>query len=475
MVSRRRAGILLVLLLFLPAVIFIGRAPARPYSSPTAIRTNDTYALAHAPATNFPTVREDLFSSIELQRSETGITVTLPSEPLPPFPVVYGSVTEHRVEANQVIRIGDGSIRLAYIGTATEPLERKGTGPMLRARGRFYTPDLKPITADDRLARGPAYRRELIAHSLPSARFIFAVSNIAEFQVGWFRTFDARTHYSLSRSLNLSANSNTFTFNTDVTLWHQTPIELVGVIGVGPAETHRLNLAEGAELNIPGAELKLLAMVDGTLQVTDNSLSGGKESTSMKVHGPLLPGRPGEFSLLLYCWPPAESLPLTLEAQYHSGKIISPGFRELSAGLLTVELFGKPQEIRELTVKYFRNQHRLIVTLPELPGLPEENRNLQNLFDVRVPHLDLKDPLGLEHGLGHLVQMRVGYIPRKYAGWSARMDPTNTTALAVLQQLEQDLSTKYDHLVVDSERNEIRVQLHFLSIPIIFFQQLIGR
>ena len=48
---------------------------------------------------------------------------------------------------------------------------------------------------------------------------------------------------------------------------------------------------------------------------------------------------------------------------------------------------GKKSEFGEIQIKYYPHIKKLVFRLPELPGLPERNRNLQNLFDAFIPFL----------------------------------------------------------------------------------------
>lgn len=88
-----------------------------------------------------------------------------------------------------------------------------------------------------------------------------------------------------------------------------------------------------------------------------------------------------------------------------------------------------PEELSELRLRYRPHQARLVFELPPLPGIPEFNRNTQNLFDVTVPHLKITRESNLKRAIAKYaaVEMLIpdaafpgAYFPRYYENTTAR-------------------------------------------------------
>ena len=82
-----------------------------------------------------------------------------------------------------------------------------------------------------------------------------------------------------------------------------------------------------------------------------------------------------------------------------------------------------PDDLAELVVRYRPNHARIIFELPPLRGVPAENRHIDNLFDVVVPHLEADEAWNLEWAISTQAGVRFGisdaefpddYFPRRY-------------------------------------------------------------
>jgi hypothetical protein len=456
---------------------------ADPYSSPTAIRTNDAYLRAYAPATNLPPFTDDAFLSVsrgtvaagEVTVAYATASVTNPSGNSEYPDVDYGSMTVHSADATNAVRIGDGAVRLAYIAVATEPPPAGHKSFGMRVPAKYYTASLNPIPLEEPLRRWLS-DPHLIVGRLPGARFIFACSNLAGFIPMRFQAFDARTHYPISSSHYLSASSNRFTFNAALCLWHQTPVEVVGTLAVGPADTYSMKPIEGTQLRFPGGAIKLLAIAQGEFELVSSTPSTTNKTESYHVNPRRLREPfPPEFSVMFDCWPRAYNAPIEFEFYDHSGRRMQANMLDRSERISIGLVVGSPEQLKEIRLKHYPNLHRLVVTLPELPGLPESNRNLTNLFDLHIPHLNVQAPQDLPRELGKLLQMDVKYIAfgsHAYTNRSFQNQRTNTTARGLFTEISSYRQSKYDQLVVDSEKNEIRTHRSLLAGPIKFVASL---
>lgn len=450
------------LLLAFGLALWFWRPEPKLFSSPTAIRTNDAYLHAHAPGSDQPPFSDDIFKSIQVRKGDSNLSISLLSGSPLSYNLDYAPVAVHRASALETIEIEGGSIRLTYLAVATKPPPPPyGSSGSSMVSARYYTPDLKWVSLSELPVRIPREQQPLLAHSLPSARFAFACSNLADFKVLRFRAFDARTHYPLSTFHNLPYTSNSITFNCDLNLWHQTPIELVGTLALGPVQSYTLAPEEGAELKISNEAVKLLAICEGSYDHS-NTMDDGKTnvtSFSRQEPPPIYPKNP--FTLIFYHWPRAAPLPLEFECADESGRAVYGFARSVSEHLSTFLLDGDPKKLKTIRVLHYPNLHRLVVTLPELPGLPDQNRNLQNLFDLHIPSVRLAGPWNIKENLGHFVQMQVPYMPLSLMAYTNKFVPSyrsNTTARALFAELDSFLPSKYDQLIADPEKNEIRYE-----------------
>src|SRR5207244_3073155 len=101
---------------------------------------------------------------------------------------------------------------------------------------------------------------------------------------------------------------------------------------------------------------------------------------------PNYPRKGPESSFAFFSWPKSASIPIELEFLGAGGKALESAGGGSSDQLTTAAVRARANEVKRIRLKFFPNVHRLVFTIPELPGLPEENRNMENLFDVHIPY-----------------------------------------------------------------------------------------
>lgn len=87
-----------------------------------------------------------------------------------------------------------------------------------------------------------------------------------------------------------------------------------------------------------------------------------------------------------------------------------------------------PSEIARIDIQI--PQHKeLIFTLPRIPGMPDRNSEPGNLFSVKAPHLEIRDPTDLQNllrdgaqydGWVEAPELPENWLPRTYQGVSVR-------------------------------------------------------
>lgn len=153
-------------------------------------------------------------------------------------------------------------------------------------------------------------------------------------------------------------------------------------------------------------------------------------------------------------------MPIDFEFIDANGKTIAG----LGAGSLGNFMMARAEadseQIKEVRVKYYPNKHRLIYTIPELPGLPDQNRNIQNLFDVHIPYTYFRYEWDLQQALGKLLQMEQQHFSLTFPNGYFPTFRTNTTPRELFLEMESLLSKQDQQLVADPVKNEIRIRKH---------------
>ena len=369
----RKAALVVTVLLIVAALgmaSWLWSSKNRLYSSPTVIRTNNTYDNLFIAVTNFPPKPTNLLESIQIDRSTNRIQLTYPaSHILSDTP--HGALQIHRATAAQPIALNDGSLRLAYIGTGFA--EPRTNFDYVEIPAKYFTPDLKPSPppAAELL---PTYERKINFYGAsPTYQFVYAASNLTELKPLGLSVFDARTQFRLESGHGSSWQSNSYWFEASLTLWHQTPVEVFLTLATGPTVSYEVERKEGFHLQYPGGQITLLMMTDQEL-ANSRSTYDGRTNVATYELGTRNPYYKDKdmCSFLFYSWPQSYSLPIEFEFFDQAGKKI-PGYRSGSSRhLITQTILSKLDHVKEIRMKHFPNLHRLIYSLPELPGLPEQ-------------------------------------------------------------------------------------------------------
>jgi hypothetical protein len=471
----RKAALVVTVLLIVAAlgvVSWIWSSKNRLYSSPTVIRTNDAYSDLFIAVTNFPPRPTNLLESIQIDRSTNQIRFTYPgsykSTDTPP-----GALQIDRARATEPIALNEGSLRLATIGTAFA--EPRTNFDYVQIPAKYFTPDLKPRSAPAAEIL-PTYEHQIYFHGeAPTYQFVFAASNLTELKPLGLNVFDARTHFRLESGHGSSWQSNSYWFETSLTLWHQTPVEVFLTVATGPTVSYSIDKKEGFEVEYPGGQITLLMITDQELANTRTS-SDGRTNVATYELGTRNPYYKDKdmCSFLFYSWPQSYSLPIEFEFFDASGKKI-PGYRSSSSRhLITQTILSKLDQVKEIRMKHFPNLHRLIYTLPELPGLPEENRNLENLFDVHVPYVYFRYEHAFQDTIGRLLQMEPQMLRLTYPNNFFPTFRTNTTGRELFLELESMLVNKELQLSADPQKNTISAKPHPIAAAVDAIKKKLG-
>ena len=111
--------------------------------------------------------------------------------------------------------------------------------------------------------------------------------------------------------------------------------------------------------------------------------------------------------LLFACLPKGITMPATFELLDKNGnKVPSGAYGSTTEYIHTVTLKDHQfEDIANIQVTYRTNRYRFVIHLPYIPGLPEKNNNIDNLFDVYLPYVKLEDEARLKMLLFKTLQL----------------------------------------------------------------------
>ena len=294
--------------------------------------------------------------------------------------------------------------------------------------------------------------------TFPRAEFYFQSTNLpSDVMLIGFQAFDHRTRRLLtsghSSSMQRGAET-TIWISADIELWHQTPIDLVLTIATGPIEltSHPIDLST-SPIPFPGGMLKLLHIAEAEINGWGTDINNGTNYVTLSTDRDT---KPSKTSFVFFGWPTMQGLPLQIQLARADGQPAQHTGRSSSETLLIATVDEKPADLAKIEMRYYPNVYRLVFHLPELPGLPEENRNLENLFDTHIPYIRLPYEHAYQSTILKLIAMEAPHIPLSYSNLFFPIIRTNTTARELFREMESLASNPEKLLVVDPVKNKVR-------------------
>jgi hypothetical protein len=191
-------------------------------------------------------------------------------------------------------------------------------------------------------------------------------------------------------------------FNTHIPLWHHAPVDLVIDVSYGPVKTFEFAPRAGEGFAEGSFQCRLLAVFEGV----DTSTNSNSSRDNMMIHE-FRKAPPDKAGLTFFfaCLPTASQMPVTFEFLDKDGNKIRTRGSSTSGYAHSIGL-EQPLEKVALIRAYYRTRRRcIIVHLPYIPGLPEQNNAVKNLFDVYIPYVKLHDPGQVEQFLRRTLQL----------------------------------------------------------------------
>ncbi len=431
----------------------------RLFSDPAAPRSSPDYErlMVVAKPSELPEPKETPGTVIDI--SDTELTIREPGG-VPASNPVYPPGEIHRADGTNGVPIGTGAISLACIGVGYAA-PKTNFEYTINVPARFYSPDLHPLGTNDLAGIFRAWEWNTNVEfrgQFPTVKFVFTRTNLPDFKVMSAQVFDARTKNNLTSSSSRSSDQDAFWYEAEVALWHHAPLELLLTVATGPIQIYPILPRTNEVVRYSGGLLKLIGIVDAPVRGM-SSMHDGKTNrvTLRKQTTPRTQFDP-QCAFVFQSLPGISDLPLDIDFLNEEGKVIDTRGGSYSSRLVMVSLAEPLERVKQVRVKYYSKVARLIFPLPELPGLPEENRNLKNLFDARIPYIRFQNDWEAISSLGRLVQSGPPAL--------ISLNPTNTfypliftnvTTRDLFLDLSKCLANPEDRLTIDPTKNTIEV------------------
>lgn len=464
---------LLGLLLLAAALIFGILYKRGPYSSPVAVRNVPAYDDLFKEGAFPESFPEEPFSNFHLTAKGTEIEVQYRAQRREG---VSYPVTIVQNEAGEPAPVGDGSISLAYTGLAfaePERLAANSSMSSMRIPLTYFKPDGTPVSYKDLSPRFlPQHHsppETYVQGMFPEAMFLWNRRGLTELKVLRFQIFDARTHWNLSQSYGSSMGEGTLWTSSEVQTWRLHPVQLALTLAVGPVTNYTLEISPGSKIRFPAGIVRFVGSFPGepSYWSTMNGMTNSTIRVQMRPDPTGLDETLTSFFFML--WPGISDIPIEIKFLDAEGRELrSRGIRG-EANVQSWTVVGSAEDVRQIQVRYYPRVFRVITTLPFIPGMPEENRDVENLFDTRVPFAYFRAEWALQRAVENLAQMRFRrpvirrYFPMAFSnGTNYPIVFTNATAADLFREMERWIPEGRE-LVADSEKNEIRLDEPLLA------------
>ncbi len=263
------------------------------------------------------------------------------------------------------------------------------------------------------------------SHSVdPHPRTILRHGGWENMKVMRFRVFDTRTRRVVTGAGIYRKTENLNIYEGDLAMWHNSPVDIVVDVAYGPCDVIEFDPVPGKGYSAPDADLRLVDRVDAS----GSSFGGSQSQVNIG-----LPRKPDETreGLLFVCQPGVRASPFTIELLDADGAVISGGGGTSGMHALYFVPRDRSGDVERIRIIRRKTLRRVFFHLPYWPGLPPENANVDNLFDVHIPYVNLKEDLELERFFRSSLQLSefrrtlgarrtAGFLPREYTDTSVR-------------------------------------------------------
>jgi hypothetical protein len=196
-------------------------------------------------------------------------------------------------------------------------------------------------------------------------------------------------------------------------MWHSGPVDLVADVAYGPRTVFEFPPEPGQGFARGDLDCRLVAVVG------NSSFYFGSPGTGrVRLH---LAGENESSRATAYvflCQPTAANLPVHFEFLDSEGNVLRGSDSSTPAGHFLCIYYTNhpPERVARIRAKVAAHVRRVVIHLPRLPGLPEVNRNVKNLFDVRIPFVRFKNADEIQYFLIRILGMQFSSTGSRRSG-----------------------------------------------------------
>ena len=338
-------------------------------------------------------IDESYFNKFKISSDSEKYTIDFP----PKQPAANPFAFEIReMSPGEALKIGSGTFKLSVIGI-NYPDANQGKDKDIDIR--YYDGELQamPEARINELENQNIIRFKQVSLSLglqyPHATFIFEHENIENVMFGNFWIYDSRTHKQLTSGGGSSVRENSWEYQTNIPLWHKAPVDIVFDITFGPTETYEFPPDAGEGFKRENFECRLLDVFEGV----NASISSSSE---------LLKASPPASCQRFYfiCQPQAIYMPVTFDVLDKYGNKLKTQGGSTSTYTHIFKLMEPLEKASLVRAEYRAKRYRILLHLPFIPGLPERNRDIDNLFDEYVPYAKFENAYNIQQFLQKILQ-----------------------------------------------------------------------
>jgi hypothetical protein len=387
------ALLVIIILIFSGIIIYFSiNQPQEWYCSPKGMRGGqpDYLQKAISPAQPLEKFDDELLNKYIITEDANSYQIKPPSENPPensyPFEL-------YEMNPGESLKMGDGNVRLVSMGAAFLDVNN-----MMQNEFDFnlYDSNYNVMSVNDIDRKGlyrPVEYVSNIRYDEPvSVRLEFQYNNVEDIKFHSISIFDANTHKSLTSGSSWTGNENSCRFNAEIPLWYRTPVDVVFDISYGPSQTYEFQPKAGEGFENEYFKCQLLDV----FKSVDASQYGSTQFNKTTKD-------PGS-AFYFVCQPTTDKIPVTFEFIADDGSKVNGG--SSNGGHRYITILRQPLEkITLIRAKYRTNRYRVMIHFPYIPGLPVQNANIDNIFDVYIPYVIFNNKQEMESFLKNTLQL----------------------------------------------------------------------
>ena len=400
----------LIIILFFLAIVFYIRYKNQPrfwFCSPIEPRGNDFQIWKDKINPDRPVSQIDgeFFNQFTISSNEEKFTIDFPNKKPNENPFAFELL---EFAFGEKVEISSGTLEFSSIGIMCPDVNQN---KQKHVEFRFYNTRLQPMSEEGviELENNEVIlsRYNYPSKPFPKVMFIFRYEGIENLMLNNFRIYDSRTHNPLLAESSSSSGEKSCCFECDIPLWYDTPVDVVIDASYGPVKTYEFPPVKGEGFAEENFECRLLDVFENV-----NVLF----STSKEIYKKQwMPQDKLGQRFYFICQPQAWDMPVTFELLDKEGNRLDTRGGKTSTYTHDFRLFEPLEKVAFVRANYRPNRYRIVCHLPFIPGLPEENTDIKNLFDVRIPYANFQNASSLVRFVQQTLQLNnlqvTGNIP----------------------------------------------------------------